>query len=100
MEEYVIAARLKPGKAAEAERELADGPPFDPGEAGLSGHAAYLTDGNVYLVFEGESARSTAIHLARTHLVEVSRWQTLVNGLPSRVDGVPPEARCLYRWDA
>jgi hypothetical protein len=100
MERYVISARLKPGKRAEAERELASGPPFDPGEAGLSGHAAYLTDTEVYLVFEGQAARSTALRLAREHLVEVSGWQAIVSGLPARVEAVPPEARRLYHWKA
>jgi hypothetical protein len=99
MERYVIAARLKPGKAGEAERQLAGGPPFDPGEVGLSAHAAYLTDENVYLVFEGDAARSTALRLAREHLVEVSRWQSIISGLPARVTAVPAEARCLYHWE-
>jgi hypothetical protein len=35
MEQYVIAARLKPGKTLEAEQMLATGPPFDPSDAGL-----------------------------------------------------------------
>jgi hypothetical protein len=100
MEQYVIAARLKPGQGAEAERTLASGPPFDPAGVGLSAHAAYLTDRDVYLVFEGEAAHSTALQLARAHLVEVSRWQGIVTGLPARVDAVPPEARCLYEWRA
>jgi hypothetical protein len=100
MEQYVISARLKRGRAVEAERELATGPPFDPAEVGLSKHAAYLTDGEVYLLFEGEAARTTAYRLAREHLVEVGRWQSIVVGLPSRVAEVPLDARCLYRWDA
>jgi hypothetical protein len=99
-ERYVVAARLQPGRVADAEQELAGGPPFDPHEAGLSRHAAYATETHVYLVFEGEAARSKALQLARDHLVEVSRWQTMVTGLPSRVDDVPSDARCLYRWDA
>ena len=98
MERYVVAAALKPGKAADAERQLAAGPPFDPAGEGLSGHAAYLTDASVYLVFEGAAARTTALQLARRHLVEVSRWQEIARGLPSRVDSVPPEARCVYSW--
>jgi hypothetical protein len=100
MERYIIAARLKPGKSAEAERALAQGPPFDPGEAGLSSHAAYLTDDAVYLLFEGEAARTTALRLAREHLVDVSRWQAIVNGLPSTVAEVPQDARSVYRWSA
>lgn len=98
MERYVIAARLKPGQAAAAERKLSGGPPFDPAEAGLSAHAAYLTDDSVYLLFEGEAARARALQLAREHLVEVSQWQTIIRGLPSRVAEVPPNAHCLYRW--
>ena len=100
MEQYVVAARLKPGKAADAERELAGGPPFDPAATGLSGHSAYLTERYVYLLFEGEAAHSTALRLAREHLADVSRWQSLVMELPSSVDAVPADARCVYRWQA
>jgi hypothetical protein len=100
MEQYILEARLKPGKAAVAERMLATGPPFDPAEAGLSSHAAYVTDTAVYLVFEGEAARQTALQLARRHLVDVSRWQEIVSGLPAKVDEVPPHARSVYRWQA
>jgi hypothetical protein len=98
MERYVIAARLKPGKEDAAERTLSAGPPFDPAEAGLSTHAAYLTEDNVYFLFEGEGARTRAIQLARDHVVEVSQWQGIVGGFPSRVSEIPPNARCLYRW--
>jgi len=100
MERYVVAARLKPGQTVEAERELAAGPPFEPAQAGLSAHAAYLTEDHVYLVFEGDAARGSALRLVREHLVEVSRWQGIVDGLPERAESVPPEARCLYRWRA
>lgn len=97
-ERYVISARLKPGGAAAAERTLRAGPPFDPAEAGLSGHAAYLTDDSVYLVFEGEAAHLKAMRAAREHVVEVSSWQRMIEGLPKRVEAVPADARCLYRW--
>ena len=98
VERYVLTARLKPGEAAEAERTLLAGPPFDPARAGLSGHTAYLTSDRVYLVFEGKVARVKALQLAREHLVDVGHWQSIVSDLPSRVDDVPSEARCLYRW--
>jgi hypothetical protein len=96
---YVIEARLQPGQAAAAERMLAEGPPFDPTQAGLSGHAAYIGDDAIYLSFEGDAPHTTALQLAREHFVEVSSWQNVVSGLPSRVDEVPPGARCLYRWN-
>jgi hypothetical protein len=97
-ERYVISARLKPGRAAAAEDTLRSGPPFDPAGAGLSEHAAYLTDETVYLVFEGEAAHAKAMRLAREHLAEVSYWQSIIEGLPKRVDVVPPGARCVYHW--
>jgi hypothetical protein len=100
MEQYVIAARLKPGKTAEAEQMLATGPPFDPSDAGLSCHAAYVTPEDVYLLFEGEAARTTALRVAREHPVEVSRWQAIVIGLPHRVAEIPRDARCVYEWKA
>lgn len=98
MERYVVAAELQPGKAAEAERVLAAGPPFDAAEAGLSGHAAYMTATGVYLVFEGDAARQTALRLAREHLIEVARWQSIVTGLPARKESVPRGARRVYDW--
>ena len=100
MERYVIGALLKPGKAVEAESELAAGPPFDPAAVGLVGHAAYLTDRDVYLLFEGEVAHQTALRLARQHLLEVSRWQSIVTDLPFTVAEIPSNARCLYYWRA
>lgn len=98
MEHYVVAAPLKKRKAAQAERQLQHGPPFDPATEGLSEHAAYLTDQHVYLVFDGAAAHTKALQLARTHLAEITRWQELVSGLPSRVTEVPSKARCIYRW--
>ncbi|HEY7206781.1 MAG TPA: hypothetical protein VH416_00960 [Gaiellaceae bacterium] len=98
VERYVVAARLRPGAAAAAEELLSAGPPFDPAEAGFTGHAAYLGDEFVYLVFEGPAARSKAQGLARRHPVEVARWQTVTRDLPTRVAEVPPAARRLYGW--
>lgn len=96
----MIEAGLKPGAAAEAEELLSAGPPFDPGEAELAAHAAYLTDDHVYLVFEGDAAHAKALRLANEYVVEVSRWQSLVSGLPSAVDAIPAEARQMYTWSA
>jgi hypothetical protein len=100
MEQYIVSARLAPGKARDAERELETGPPFDPADVGLSAHAAYLTEQDIYLVFEGEAARSRALQVARDHLVEVSRWQSIIRGLPERVGAVPADARLVYDWKA
>ncbi len=93
-----MTTRLRPGATRAAEELLSQGPPFDPADAGLSAHAAYLTDDRVFLVFEGEAAHAKALDLAKRHVVEVSQWQDLVWELPSVVADVPPAARCLYRW--
>jgi hypothetical protein len=98
VDRYLIGARLKPGQAEAAEQALLGGPPFDPAAIGLSGHAAYLSDDAVYLLFEGETAHAKALQLAREHLLEVSRWQSIVTGLPFRAEAVPRDARRLYHW--
>jgi hypothetical protein len=98
VERYVVTTRVKPGAAPAAEELLLEGPPFDPGEAGLSAHEAYLTDDRIYLVFEGEAAEAKALALAKQHIAEVSRWEVLLWELPSTVEDVPATARCLYRW--
>jgi hypothetical protein len=100
VERYVVAAQLAPGAAREAEELLSAGPPFDPGEAGLSAHAAYLADDAVFLVFEGDAAHAKALRLANEYVVDVGRWQRIISGLPSAVPDVPAGARCLYRWSA
>ena len=98
MERYVVTTRLRPGAAPAAEELLSAGPPFDPADAGLSAHSAYLGGDRVYLVFEGESARTKALELARQHVTDVSRWEDLVWELPSVVEDIPATARCVYSW--
>jgi hypothetical protein len=100
VERYVIEAGLKPGTAAAAEELLSAGPPFDPGEADLSGHSAYLTSDRVYLVFEGDAAHAKALRLANEHMVAVSQWQSIVTELPTAVENVPADARQIYSWSA
>lgn len=99
MERYVVTTRIKPGSAPAAAELLSAGPPFDPGAAGLSAHSAHLSDDSVFLVFEGEGARTKALDLAKQHMADVSRWHELVWELPSIVDEVPATARCVYRWE-
>jgi len=100
VERYVVTTRIKPGSAPTVEELLSAGPPFDPGDAGLSAHSAYLSDDRVFLVFEGEAARAKALDLARQHMGDVSRWEELVWELPAVVEEVPATARCVYGWQA
>jgi hypothetical protein len=95
VERLVVTARLREGAAAQAERVLAAGPPFDPAEEGMTRHAVYLTPAEMVFVFEGPSvewaieafvndpARSTAL----------SEWYPLV-------EGPPRLAREVYHWSA
>jgi hypothetical protein len=92
--------RWSPGAAPAAKELLLAGPPFDPGEVGLSAHAAYLSADRVFLVFEGDAAHATALALAKQYIVEVERWEDLVWELPAVIDDVPVDARCLYGWPA
>jgi hypothetical protein len=52
MNRLMIVARLAEGAHEDAEKLLAQGPPFDPEELGLHRHAAYLTAGEVIFLFE------------------------------------------------
>jgi hypothetical protein len=75
MDRYIVTTRLKPGTTSAAEELLSAGPPFDPADAGLSAHAAYLADDRVFLVFEGEAAREKALELAKQYVVEVTQME-------------------------
>jgi hypothetical protein len=87
----------KPGEAAAAEQLLLEGPPFDPGEAGFSAHEAYVGEDRVYLVFEGEAARSKALDLARRYMSEAGALAGDRQRLTREDAGRQPDARCLYR---
>ena len=99
-ERYVVAAHVKRGESGAAEQLLAAGPPFDPDEAGLSAHEAYVGEDHVYLVFEGKDARNKAFNLARKHMLEVTRWQNIITDFPAWVEDIPPSARRVYSWRA
>lgn len=53
MRRLAIVVPLKEGAQKDAERLLAGGPPFNPGEAGFTRHSVYLTSMEAIFVFEG-----------------------------------------------
>ena len=54
MDTVALIARLKPGCEERAAQLLSSGPPFDPGERGLSRHSVYLSAGEGVFLFEGD----------------------------------------------
>jgi hypothetical protein len=97
MNRLAIVVALKEGAHSEAERLLFKGPPFDPGEAGFTRHAVYLTSKEVVFVFEGPEAEwslddlvSDFFHPA-LHMAELE-WK--------EIEDAPPRlAREAYFWE-
>jgi hypothetical protein len=76
--QIAIVATVRPGKADELARVLAEGPPFDLAERGFTKHAAFLGDNEVVLVFEGEQPLTDARKLLKTvGLGHITRLVTL-----------------------
>jgi hypothetical protein len=90
----VVAVPLKEGTIERARELIADGPPFDPEDAGLERHRVFLLDHEVLFVFEsGPSAEKLEEALARPDLWRgAGAWQELVAG-PPRI------AEAAYAWD-
>jgi len=97
VERLALIARLKPGTEERAAALVADGPPFDPGERGLSRHVVYLSAGEVVFVFEGDEVEwivEEMVHepAGRSVASALDAWRDLV-------DGPPRIARSAYDWE-
>jgi hypothetical protein len=93
-----LIARLRPGCEEQAAALVAAGPPFDPGERGLSGHTVYLSAGEVVFVFEGDEVEWIVEEMVQepgggSVAAALDAWRELVEG-PPRI------ARCAYSWGA
>ena len=98
MERIAVIARLREGAAERAAELLAQGPPFDPANVGLSRHAAYLSAREVVFVFEGPEVEWIVDDLATTGFqapiaAALDAWRELVEE-PARL------ARSAYSWAA
>jgi hypothetical protein len=49
-----FSARFDPKEREHLQKRFAEGPPFDPEQAGFDRHAVYLGDQDVVFLFEGE----------------------------------------------
>jgi hypothetical protein len=96
MERVALIARLKPGCEEQAAQLLSTGPPYDPGERGLSRHAVYLSAGEVVFVFEGDEVEWIVEEMVSepasgSLAAALDAWRELV-------DGPPRIARAAYAW--
>jgi hypothetical protein len=96
MERVALIARLKPGSEEQAAQLLSTGPPYDPGERGLSRHAVYLSAGEVVFVFEGDEVEWIVEEMVSepasgSLAAALDAWRELV-------DGPPRIARAAYAW--
>ena len=63
-DQVAILADIRPGKRAELERVLAQGPPFDLTKEGFEHHEVFLGDNEVVFVFTGPGAARELQRLA------------------------------------
>ena len=98
MEQIAIVARLKPGAEPRAGELIAKGPPFDPGELGITRHSVYLATDAVVFVFEGHEVESAVDDLVE----DPFRWMVseAFDAWRPLVDGDPRIARPAYVWEA
>ena len=67
---------------------LRHGPPFDPGEAGLERHQAFVTEAEVVFLFEADLRDAVALLAEDAGLWKaVEGWMELVAGPPRLAEG-------------
>lgn len=94
---------IKRESCAEVRRLIANGPPFDPAELGLDRHDVYVSDTQVWFVFEGTCVHDT---LQRT-LTDAGvwraglAWRSCISGRPRLVDQPTHDTidgELIYSW--
>jgi hypothetical protein len=92
-DQVAIVAQIRPGKRADLERILAEGPPFDLEAEGFEHHEVFLGDGDVVFVFTGPGAATQLRRLAATP--EMFRQVIRMTGVLS----APRFLQQTFRWD-
>ena len=94
-ERVAVIAKLRPDSRERANQILAEGPPYDLGEAGFRRHSVFLAAEAVVFVFEGPGIEGLVRDLvddpARSGAFSV--WGPLL-------DGTPALAREEFYWQA
>jgi hypothetical protein len=88
----VVVLPLRPGARDRAHNLLRHGPPFDPGEAGLERHQAFVSEAEAVFLFEAD-AREAVERLAD----DASLWEAAA-GWTELVAGPPRLAEGAYSW--
>lgn len=83
-EKVVVTVPLRKGRIGQVRELIAQGPPFDPAELGLTRHEVFLSDDEAVFVFEGPTARSTLERATRDpSLWRIwLAWRQCVRGRP------------------
>jgi hypothetical protein len=95
VQRIVFVARLKPGSEDAAADIVRSGPPYDPGEIGLTRHGVYLGSSEVVFVFEGSDVQRQLRDLLNDPVASpaFAIWAPLLEGTPSI-------AHELFYWEA
>jgi hypothetical protein len=93
MRRLTIVARLKSGANADAERLIAEGPPFAPDDLGFERHFVFLTATEAVFLFEGPSVEWVVDDLVSDPVASAAfaPWRPLL-------DGPPRLAREVFAW--
>jgi hypothetical protein len=88
----VVVLPLRPGARDLARELLRRGPPFDPDEAGLERHQAFVSDTEAIFLFEAEAGQAVGRLADNASIWEAAAgWTELVAGPPRLAEGV-------YSW--
>jgi len=88
----VVVLPLRPGASDRARDLLRHGPPFDPAQAGLERHQAFVSEAEAIFLFEAD-AREAVERLAD----DASLWQA-ARGWTELVAGPPRLAEGAFSW--
>jgi hypothetical protein len=90
-----VVARLRPGSRERAIEILAEGAPYELGEAGFRRHSVFLAEEDVVFLFEGAGIEELVRDLVNdpTRSAPFSVWGPLLEGTPAL-------AREEFYWEA
>jgi hypothetical protein len=88
----MVVVPLKEGARDQVAELLEKGPPFEPGEVGLTRHLTFLTDREAIFLFESETTLSLDLIMAETNM-----WASAVAWRPF-IAGAPRIAEPSYSW--
>ena len=94
-ERLAVVARLRPGSAERARQILAEGAPYELGEAGFRRHSVFVAEETVVFVFEAPGIEG----LVR-ELVDDPLSSTMFSVWGPLLEGTPVLAREEFYWES